>query len=114
MSQSHPTEDRAFIDRLIDAYEDHRGVLNPAQKQGIRMIFSDLSGQNKAISHNYDTVALVYDDLLNFMGYQAPVKLTDTVSKFLDLQNSNLSIFDAGSGTGLLGTISAKLVLKAN
>ncbi|NEP86342.1 MAG: class I SAM-dependent methyltransferase [Okeania sp. SIO2C2] len=103
MSQDHPTEDQGFLDRLIAAYEVHRGVLNPDQQQGIRMIFSDLSGNNQAVSQNYDIVAPFYDDLLNFMGYQAPVKLTETVSQFLDLQDSNLSIFDAGAGTGLLG-----------
>lgn len=103
MSQSHPTADPAFLDRLIAAYEHQIGVLSSDQKRGIRTIFSDLSGQKQAVSQNYDIVAHFYDDLLNFMGYQAPVKLTDTVNKFLDLQDSNLSIFDAGTGTGLLG-----------
>lgn len=103
MSPAHPTEDKAFLDRLIAAYELHRGVLTPEQQKGMRMIFSDLSGQNQAVSQNYDIVAPFYDNLLNFMGYQAPTKLTETVSKFLDLQNNNLSIFDAGAGTGLLG-----------
>ncbi len=103
MSQSHPTADPAFLDRLIAAYEHYRGVLNPRQKKGIRMIFSDLSGDNQAVSQNYDIVAPFYDDLLNFMDYQTPTKLTEIVSKFLDLEDTNLSIFDAGTGTGLLG-----------
>lgn len=112
MSYAHPTKDKAFLENLINAFEQQYKVLNEEERQAVKMIFSYLAGQNQAISENYDAIAHFYDDLLSFMGYQVPAKIAQALTECLNWHHQNLTIFDAGAGTGLLGDFFRKAEFK--
>jgi len=105
----HTTEDdSAFVEILLGVYAQKcKKYLTEKEKRAAKRIFSDLNPEKEAVAENYDIISGTYDDLLNFLGYQIPEKIAQALNRLIPLEqcSEDMTLLDAGSGTGLLGEL---------
>lgn len=98
----------SFADELLSAYaQKYKRRLTEEEKNAVKRIFSDLSPQKQVIVDSFDIISSFYDEFISFLGYQTPGKIVQALNQLAPLKQctEDMTLLDAGTGTGLLGEL---------